>query len=97
MVTYQGKEFVNEIFKGVRERFQVNHATIMAYRPIANGIIERANYTIVNILRTLTEDNPKIWDEMLPAATYAYNSACHRIIKDSPFYLLHMRDPPLPY
>ena len=34
---------------------------------------------------------------MLPAAKYAYNSAYHRIIKDSPFYLLHMRDPPLPY
>ena len=97
VVTDQGKEFVNQIFKGVTERLQVNHATITAYRPSANGVIERTNYTVVNILRTLTEDNPNIWDEMLPSATYAYNSAYHRIIKDSPFYLLHLRDPSIPH
>ena len=97
VVTDQGKEFVNQIFEGIAVQLQMKHTTVTAYRPSANGIIERANYTLVNILRTLVENNRAIWDEMLPVATQTYNTAHHRVIRDSPYYLLHLRDPNVPY
>ena len=28
--------------------------------------------------------------------TQAYNKAYHRVIRDSPYYLLHLRDPNIP-
>ena len=34
---------------------------------------------------------------MLPVATYAYNTVYHRIIRNSPYFLLHLRDPQIPY
>ena len=34
---------------------------------------------------------------MLPVATQAYNTAYHRVIRDSPYYLLHLRDSNIPY
>lgn len=43
------------------------------------------------------EGNVSIWDNMLPAATLAYTTAYHRTIKESPFYLLYLRDPHMPY
>ena len=75
----------------------MKHATVTAYRPSANEIIEMANYILVNILRTIVENNRAIWNEMLPMATQAYNTAYHRVIRDSPYYLLHLRDPNIPH
>ena len=57
VVTDQGKEFVNQIFEGIAVQLQMKHMTVTAYRLSTNGIIERAKYTLVNILRTLVENN----------------------------------------
>ena len=97
VVTDQGREFVNQILSGVAEKLQMSHLTTTPYHPSANGVIERPNGTIVNILRTMVMENREIWEDMLPVATHAYNTAYHRTIKDSPFYLLYLRDPQMPY
>ena len=97
LVTDQGSEFINAIFKDVADLLGMNHMKTTAYRPQAQGIIERANHSIVAILRGLVEDNLQIWDTMVPLATFAYNSGYQRSIKDSPFYLLYLRDPSFPF
>ena len=97
LVTDQGREFVNAVLEGLTELLQFKHMKTTPYHPQANGIIERANATLINILRTLVQENLTIWDTMLPIATYAYNTAYHRSIKESPFYLLYLRDPTFPF
>ena len=97
IVTDQGTEFVNNIMRELSKELLMQHAKITAFHPSANGVIERANYTIINILRTLVEGNVSIWDQMLEVATFAYNTAYHRTIKETPFYLLFLRDPGHPY
>lgn len=97
LVTDQGKEFVNSVLQGVADLLQIKHIKITPYHPQANGVIERSNATIINILRTLVQDNVSIWDTMLPLTAFAYNCAYHRSIRDSPFYLMYLRDPPLPF
>lgn len=97
LVTDQGSEFVNSVMQEIASELLMRHAKITAYHPSANGIIERANYTIVNILRTMVLGNISIWDTMLPTCTLAYNTAYHRSIRESPFFLLFLRDPRMPY
>ena len=97
LVTDQGKEFVNEILKEVAKLFQMKHTITTPYHPQANGVIERSNGTVLNILRTLVQDNVSIWDTMLPIATFAYNTAFHRSLQDSPFFLMYLRDPCFPF
>ena len=83
LVTDKGKEFVNEILKEVANLLQMKHITTTPYHPQANGVIERSNGTVLNILRTLVQYNVSIWDTMLPIATFAYNTAFHRSFQDS--------------
>lgn len=42
-------------------------------------------------------DNPSVWARMLPMAELAYNTAYHRVIKDTPFFTLKHRDLHFPY
>lgn len=97
LVTDQGKEFVNTLLRELTQLLQIDHLRTTPYHPSANGVIERPNGTLINILRTLCEDNRGIWDQMLPVATHAYNTAYHRVLKDSPFFLLFSRDPNVPF
>ena len=97
LVTDQGGEFVNDVLRGVSESLQVRHLTTTPYHPSANGLVERVNGTVGQILRTLVADNPSFWEEMLDFAVMAYNSGYNRSVKESPYYLLYHRDPSLPY
>ena len=97
VVTDNGKEFVNQIFEEVAKLLNMKHLKTTAYHPQANGIIERANGTVVNILRTLVQDNTSIWDTMLPIAAFAYNTGYNRSVRDCPFYLMYLRDPSYPF
>ena len=93
LVTDQSKAFVNEILKEIANLSQMKHITTTPYYPQANGVIERSNGTVLNILRTLVQDNVSIWDTMLFIAIFAYNTAFHRSLQDSPFFLMYLRDP----
>ena len=81
----------------ISEFFKVKHTHISAYHPSSNGLVERANATIMKIVRPMVMDNPTIWDQMLPMAVFAYNSGYQRAIKESPHFLLYHVDPQIPY
>lgn len=97
IVTDNGSEFVNKVLEELCKTLKVSHTTTTPYHPSSNGIVERANGTIVKILRSLASDNPDIWDDMLPLAVFAYNTGYNRSIKESPYYLMFHRDPVFPF
>nr|XP_027238782.1 uncharacterized protein LOC113829807 [Penaeus vannamei] len=70
---------------------------ITPYHPSSNGQVKRVNGTSTKIIKTLAVDNPEKWSQMLPQAVLAYNTAYHRIIKETPFFALRHRDPTFPY
>ena len=49
----------------------IGTSIITPYHPDANGIVERANSTIVRILRKLIEEIGADWDLMVPTAVFA--------------------------
>ena len=92
VVSDQGSEFIASIFKNLMEVWKIKHLTTASYSPSSNGLIERANGTLAKILRTLVADKPKQWSQCLYYAVLAYNTAYHRQLGDSPFFLKNMYD-----
>ena len=61
--------------------------------PASNGSVEAFNKTLIRLLMSLVEDDKENWPAFLPVAMWAYRTAIHATVKETPFYLLYGRDP----
>ena len=59
------------------------------YHPQTNGLTERMNRTINNMLAKFVDVNQLNWDEMLPSLVWSYNTSKHSATGYSPFELNH--------
>ncbi|KAH7301299.1 hypothetical protein KP509_23G019200 [Ceratopteris richardii] len=66
------------------------------YHPQTNGLTERMNKTIKQILNSFIDPLQQNWDQVLPFAVYAYNTSVQASTRVSPFRALYGRDPKLP-
>lgn len=73
----------------------IRHATTTAYHPAANGLVERANKTLKQMMRITTSSGEK-WADVLPYIVFCYNTGYQDTVRTSPFFLLYGRDPVFP-
>ncbi|XP_068227893.1 uncharacterized protein [Palaemon carinicauda] len=92
-----GREFVNEVYKGVTKIMKIDHFTIASYRSSANGLVESHNRKVTNILKHLVGDNPSQWVEMLPWAEFSLNTAYNGSNRDTAFFVVFVQEHVLPY
>lgn len=85
-------EMVTELMKimGVVSRFTT------AYHPQCNGLTERFNKTLAEMLSIFTAADQTDWDVFLPHVTFAYNTSIQDTTQFSPFMLVHGREAILP-
>ncbi|KAK8373583.1 hypothetical protein O3P69_010551, partial [Scylla paramamosain] len=60
-----------------------------------NGLVERSNRTVQNLLRT-PSDRHENWDKCLHGILFALRSTVQASTKFSPFKMLYGREPVLP-
>ena len=77
------------------ERFRINHHYSTPYPPQTNGLVERFNRTLCEILAKLSQDNNE-WDTFIAPALFAYRTSKHSTTKIEPFYLVYGRNAKLP-
>ncbi|UYV65991.1 K02A2.6-like, partial [Cordylochernes scorpioides] len=70
----------------------INHLKTTAYHPQTNGLTERLNKTLTDMLSMYVDAEQKNWDEVLPFVTFAYNTAKQETTGFSPFFLVHGRE-----
>ena len=58
-----------------------------------NAITERIFRTLHDIIAKFKVQRDAEWDELLGAATWAHNTTIHETTGETPFYLMHGRDP----
>jgi hypothetical protein len=67
-----------------------------AYHPQTNGLDERFNGTLCNMLSVYSNANQTDWDKNLPIVLFAYRISIQETTNMSPFELLYGRQPRLP-
>lgn len=83
-------------FERLAKDYNVKQIKISPYNPQANGVVERAHFTIREALMRITKSNPSQWPKYLQAAIFADRITIRRATGFSPFYLLHGTHPLLP-
>lgn len=72
--TDQGREFQSTLFKALCKRLGINQTRTTPYRPNSDGLVERFNRTLKQMLRTFAVENPQNWDDYLPFILMAYRA-----------------------
>lgn len=88
IVTDRGTEFCNELFKSVTDLWSAIHRRTTAYHPRTNGLTERFNKTIADMMSHYVSEKHDDWDRYLPFLVHAYNTASHDTLGYSPAELL---------
>ncbi|PAA74262.1 hypothetical protein BOX15_Mlig002146g53 [Macrostomum lignano] len=85
----QGRQFESEVFGRLCEKLGVEKTRTSPFHPSGNGIVERGNRTLGDMLATTVAENQQDWDSKLPYVTWAYNTSVHSTIGLSPYQVLH--------
>ena len=92
----QGKQFESKLIQELCKILKISKTRTTAYHPQCDGLVERFNRTLQNMIATITTDHPFDWEEALPKVCIAYNTTIHSTTGYSPFYLMYGREPRLP-
>ena len=57
----KGMSFVGNVIKELCELTGMERSTITPYHPMGNGITERLNHTLLNLMGTLNPNKKKDW------------------------------------
>ena len=88
----QGQNFESTILKQTLEAFGIQKSHTTAYHPQGDGLVERFNRSLLQLLRTYI-DKQSDWEQHLPLALYAYRTATHSSTGISPHLLMFGREP----
>ncbi|GFU04770.1 retrovirus-related Pol polyprotein from transposon 412 [Trichonephila clavipes] len=92
IITDRGAVFRSRLISSLVDLCNIDHRFTTAYHPQTNGLTERFNKTLADMLSMYVDVEQKNWDEILPFVTFAYNTAKQETTGFTPFYLLHGRE-----
>ena len=96
IITDRGKCFIAEFTKRILDLLDVTHYKTTSYHPQTNGLCERLNHTLADMLSMYVNSDHKNWDSILPYITFAYNTSRQESTGQTPFFLLYGREATLP-
>ena len=91
----KGANFESKVIRKLCKIAGIQKTRTTPYHPMGNGMVERFNHTLLNMLGTMSEEQKSDWKAHVPSFTHAYNAAVHESTGFSPFYLMFGRHPRL--
>lgn len=92
----QGANFESQLIKELLEMAGIQKSHTTPYHPMGNGVVERYNRTLGNMIRALPPHSKAKWPRMLQMLTFYYNCTEHETTGFAPFFLMFGRIPRLP-
>ena len=96
LLSDRGANFLSDLVLEVCKLFDIKKVNTSGYHPQTNGLCERFNSTLIQMLSKTVERYGHDWDRHLSYVLYAYRVSVQESTKESPFFLLYGRDPALP-
>ena len=96
ILTDQGRQFESVLFKEMCGLLDIDKKRSTSFHPQTNGIQERFNRTIEDMLSKYISTNQRDWDEYLPLLMLAYRSSVHESTRQTPYVMFFGRHALLP-
>ena len=95
--TDKGPQMTAKIMKAATNGLGIRLVFSTPHHHESLGLVERFNKTFGNMLRCFVDQSDhKTWDENIPALLMAYRNSVHASTGQTPYFLVHGRDPVLP-
>ena len=91
MLTDCGSQFMSGVMREVSRLLSLQQLTTTPYNPKANGLVERFNGTLKQMLKRMCNERQRDWDKYLPALLFAVREVPQESLGFSPFELLYGR------
>ena len=92
----QGRNFESALVRKLYSITGVHKSRTTPFHPRSDGLTERANCTLLQTLRAITDDHPQEWPSKLPALLAAYRMSLHSTTATTPNYAMLGREVLMP-
>ena len=92
----QGRNFESKVIKNICDLLQIRKTRTSPYHPQSDGLVERFNRTLLNLLSIAVVDAERDWDMQLPLLMFAYRTSMHETNGVTPFEMMFGREVVLP-
>lgn len=96
ILTDQGPAFESDLFQELCSLYGCKKIRTTAYHPQCNGLCERMNKTIIDMLKNVPQQQRSNWPDLLQEITYLYNNTTQCSTGYTPYYLMFGRQGKLP-
>ncbi len=93
ILTDQGTPFMSRLMADLCRLLQVRQTKTTVYHPQTDGLVERFNQTLKQMLRRVAADDRRDWDKMLPYVLFGIREVPQASTGFTPFELLFGRQP----
>src|SRR5579859_7419974 len=87
----RGTNFTSHVTKALMKRMGVNQIFGSSYNPCSQGLTERNNATLVNMISAYVKENPYNYHEYLPFVVFTYNNTVNPATGYTPNELVYGR------
>ena len=91
ILTDQGSNFTSQLLAEIYQLLHVHPIRTTPYHPQTDGLVERFNKTLKEMLRKVAADDGANWDKWVPYLFFAYREVPQDSTGFSPFELLYGR------
>ena len=92
----QGRNFERKLFAELYRLLEITKTRSTAFRPCSNGVIEKFNATLEQMIRSFVNRNYNNWDMYINVLMAAYRSTTHPATGFTPNKLMLGREVVLP-
>ncbi len=97
LLSDNGAEFRNQLLSEICTQFGIKQSFTVSYHPASNGLVERANRKILDVLRPVVCGLLHTWEDWLPHVAASINSSVCESTGQSPHFILFGVEQRLPY
>ncbi len=97
LLSDNGPESRNQLLEEIFKQFVINQCFTISYHPASNGLVERSNRKILDVLRPVDSGLQHTWEDWLEYVAGSINSRVCESTGQSPHYIIFGVEKRFPY